>query len=53
MNLMPKPRGLVKHVTCHHCGTALTIGVVLERRTCPNCGKAFLLKGDKPKKLDP
>jgi predicted RNA-binding Zn-ribbon protein involved in translation (DUF1610 family) len=40
---------------CPHCHTALMIGTVMDRilsarRTCPKCGKEFLIENDVPRK---
>jgi len=44
-------------ITCPHCRTPLTVGTVmarilLSRRTCPKCGKEFLIENDVPRKPD-
>jgi RNase P subunit RPR2 len=60
---MAAPRREVKlpyremHVGCPHCREPLIIGtvtdrIVLSRRTCPKCGKEFLIENDVPKKPD-
>jgi transposase-like protein len=43
------------HVSCPHCHAALTIGTVMDTilmslRTCPKCGKEFVIENDVPRK---
>ena len=45
------------HVSCPHCHAALTIGTVMDTilmslRTCPKCGKEFVIENDVPRKPD-
>jgi DNA-directed RNA polymerase subunit RPC12/RpoP len=45
------------NIACPHCHAPLTIGTVMEtillsRRTCPTCGKEFLIENDVAKKPD-
>jgi transposase-like protein len=60
---MVGPRRQVKlpyrelNIACPHCHAPLTIGTVMERillsrRTCPKCGKEFVIENDVPKKPD-
>ena len=60
---MAAPRREVKlpyremNIGCPHCRAPLIIGTVMDRillsrRTCPKCGKEFLIENDVPKKPD-
>ena len=60
---MAGPRRAVKlpyrelNVACPHCRAPLVIGtvmdtIVLSRRTCPKCGREFVIENDVPKKPD-
>jgi transposase-like protein len=60
---MAAPRRAVKlpyrelNIACPHCRAPLTIGTVMDtirlsRRTCPKCGKEFLIENDVAKKPD-
>jgi transposase-like protein len=45
------------HVSCPHCHAALTIGTVMDTilmslRTCPKCGKEFVIENEIPRKPD-
>jgi uncharacterized protein YbaR (Trm112 family) len=42
-------RMVADHMACPHCGTTLTILIVLRQDTCPSCRKEFLLKDDIPR----
>jgi len=46
-----------KKMQCPHCHTVLMIGTVMDRillarRTCPKCGKEFLVENDVPRNPD-
>jgi predicted RNA-binding Zn-ribbon protein involved in translation (DUF1610 family) len=45
-----KIRGVATDMACLHCGTRLTITIVMARRTCPKCQKEFLIENNLPKK---
>jgi len=50
-----KPPHNEKPMNCPHCRAHLTVitvmnTIVLSKRTCPNCGKDFLIENDVPKK---
>ncbi len=60
---MPGARRSVKlpyrevHIQCPHCHADLTIGtvmdsIILASRSCPQCGKEFLIENDVPRKPD-
>src|SRR5208282_2645093 len=60
---MAGPRREVKlpyreiNIACPHCRAPLIIGTVmgrilLSRRTCPQCGKEFVIENDVPRKPD-
>jgi transposase-like protein len=42
------------YITCPQCRAPLVIGTVMEKlsteRTCPKCGKEFVIENDVPKK---
>jgi hypothetical protein len=45
------------YISCPHCHADLTIGTVMDtimmsRRSCPECGKEFLIENDVPRKPD-
>jgi transposase-like protein len=60
---MAGPRREVKlpyrelYISCPHCQSPLVVGTIMDkllmsRRTCPKCGKEFLIENDVPRKLD-
>jgi transposase-like protein len=45
------------YISCPHCHADLTIGTVMDtilvsRRSCPECGKEFLIENDVPRRPD-